>query len=351
MKKHLTLSSLVLTALMALVAVPTLSHTPDESTSYENTGWETKRPVMAAACYQACPWGELGDFVKDAMEPLGYEVILCRNCNGMRGPPLVSTAGMPPPLTDRDREHDTLHVTAPVDFGVTVADFLRAGYLGEYDNLRLIARIEDPMYLLVAVNKASGITDLTQVAEQEMPVRVLAGQGANEVLAYYGLTREKIESWGGSFGNSMMAMGDVEFDIIIDNIGSSAMNPESWQWTELAIQQELLFLPLPEPVIEEFVATGDYERASVKWGYLRGVDHELPTVARSGEVVFARADAPEEVIYDVARAIDAARGELKWYVRPYSIDPRTVWHSQEVPLHPGAERYYREAGYMPAEEE
>jgi hypothetical protein len=47
--------------------------------------------------------------------------------------------------------------------------------------------------------------------------------------------------------------------------------------------------------------------------------------------------------------MDAARGELKWYVRPYSIDPRTVWHSQGVPLHPGAAGYYREASYLPAE--
>ncbi len=36
---------------------------------------------MAAACETGCPWGELGDFVKEAMEPFGYSVILCRNCN------------------------------------------------------------------------------------------------------------------------------------------------------------------------------------------------------------------------------------------------------------------------------
>jgi len=42
-------------------------------------------------------------------------------------------------------------------------------------------------------------------------------------------------------------------------------------------------------------------RAVVKWGFLRGVDRPIPTVARSGHVVFARDDAPDQVAYDVAK--------------------------------------------------
>jgi len=322
---------------------------PDEATDFSDTGWASKRPVLASACVQACPWGELGDFVRDAMAPLGYDVILCRNCNRDRGPRLVATAGMPPPLGETDVAHGTVRVTAPVDFGITAAGFLAGGYHGDYPKLRLIARIEDPMYLLVAVTKASGITDLADVATKEMPVRVLAGEGADDVLAYYGLTRERIEAFGGSFGGSMGQEADAEFDIIIDSLGSSAMNPESWQWTRLSMARELVFLSLPQPLIDELAARRDYQPVTVKWGYLRGVNHELATVGRTGEVVFARADTPDDAAYDIARALDAARGGLKWYVRPYAIDPRTVWHSQDVPLHPGAERYYREAGYLPAE--
>src|SRR5882672_8584354 len=62
------------------------------------TGFDVKRPVLASACPHGCPWGELGDFVKAAMAPLGYEVILCRNCNRDQGPPIVSKASHPPEL-------------------------------------------------------------------------------------------------------------------------------------------------------------------------------------------------------------------------------------------------------------
>ena len=61
-----------------------------ENIDVGKTGWDVKRPVFAAACETGCPWGELGDFIKESMKPYGYSVILCRNCNRTYGPRLVS---------------------------------------------------------------------------------------------------------------------------------------------------------------------------------------------------------------------------------------------------------------------
>jgi hypothetical protein len=319
----------------------------DSSGDAGDTGWDVKRPVLASACPHACPWGELGDFVKQAMAPLGYDVVLCRNCNRDRGPRLVSTAGLPPALDALDALVGTMvRVNAPVDFGITAAGFLAAGAAGPYPNLRLIARIEDPMYLLVAVKADSGITDLADIVARRLPVTILAGSGAAAVFEHYGLTEEALTSWGGSFGRAMGATADAEFDVIIDDLGSSAMNPESSQWTALSQAHDLRFLDLPDALLDTLAQRPDYQRVTAKWGLLRGIDRDIATVGRSGEVVFARADTPNQAAYDTARAIDARRADLKWYVRPYAYDPRSVWENQGVRLHPGAERYYREAGYL-----
>jgi len=175
------------------------------------TGFDVKRPVLASACPHGCPWGELGEFVKEAMAPFGYDVILCRNCNRAYGPPLVSKGDFPPSL-DRQNLYvgTTTRVNAPVDFGITSADNLLFAYNGAYryekdgpyKNLRLIARIEDPRYLMVAVKAASGITDLSQIAEKKLPVKILADDrgSTSMVLEYYGLTKQAVASWGGSFG-------------------------------------------------------------------------------------------------------------------------------------------------------
>jgi TRAP-type uncharacterized transport system substrate-binding protein len=343
-KPHLRHVSLALTLLAAPGVLPAAAV---QAASPGPTGWAVRRPVMAAACPQACPWGELGDFVAEAMAPLGYEVILCRNCNRDRGPRLVATASVPPELDALDaRVGTTTRVAAPVDFGVTAAGILASAARRVYPDLRLIANIEDPTYLLVAVKAESGITDLSQIRARRLAVTILAGGGSTPVLEHYGITAEALATWGGSLGRAMGAGRDVDFDVIIDDLGSPAMNPESRQWPTLSQAYDLRFLDLPEELLDELASEPDYQRVTVKWGLLRGVDREIPTVGRSGEVVFGRADTPEQAAYDVARAIDEHRGALRWYVRPYSYDPDSVWRSQGVPLHPGAERYYREKGYL-----
>jgi TRAP transporter TAXI family solute receptor len=337
-----------------------------ETLEVGETGFGVKRPVLASACSNGCPWGELGDFVKEAMEPLGYEVILCRNCNRDLGPRVVSEAAYPPEISEVDiAVGTTQRVNAPVDFGITESSFLAAAIAGEggyadqgpYDNLRLIARIEDPYYLLVAVKADSGINDLGDIAEQELPARILGGGASDRVLEHYGLTQEAIASWGGSVGNAMVVGmlegANAEFDVIISELATPANNPESAYWAMYSQLHDLRFLDLPGELLDELVAEEPgMERVTARWGLLRGVDRAIDTVGRSGEAVFARDDTPEQAAYDVARAIDEHRGALKWFIRPYSYDSRTVWQNLDVPLHPGAERYYREQGYMagPADE-
>ncbi len=341
-----------------LLGVPPASG--QETIEVGETGFEVKRPVLASACPNGCPWGELGDFVKEAMEPLDYEVILCRNCNRDRGPRVVANASYPPELDAIDAATGTTsRVNAPVDFGVTESSFLASAHggfgryatEGPYDNLRLIAKIEDPYLLLAAVKAESGITDLAQIADERMPVRILGGGASERVLDYYGITREAVASWGGSIDSAMVVGmlegADADFDVIISELATPANNPESAYWTAFSQRHDLHFLELPEELLDEMVEEElGMERVVARWGFLRGVDRPIPTVGRSGEAVFARDDTPEEAAYDVAKAIDEHRGALKWFIRPYSYDSRSVWKNYDVPLHPGAERYYREMGYM-----
>lgn len=319
------------------------------------TGFAVKRPVMAAACLHGCPWGELGEFVRDAMAPLGYRVILCTNCNRAEGPRLVARAAHPPPLTAAEIALGSLpRVEAPVDFGVTESGFLAAAYDGRapyakdgpYRNLRLIAQIEDPTYLLVAVKRSSSIRDLEKIKTRRLPVRIWAtGAASAAVLEFYGLTSEALRSWGGTLSEGLPSR-DSPFDVLVSDLGSPANNPESAIWPAASERFDLEFLQLPEPLLERLARMPGERRVTAQWGLLRGLDRPIQTVGRSGEVIFCRSDTPEQAAYDVAKAIDTHHGVLKWYIRPYSYDSRTVWKDLDVPLSAGAARYYREQGYI-----
>jgi TRAP transporter TAXI family solute receptor len=335
---------------------------PQGTVEVGKTGFDVKKPVLASACEHGCPWGELGDFLTDAMQPLGYAVISCRNCNRDQGPPLVAQASYPPPLGFMDTfVGTTTRVDAPVDFGITESGLLAWAYdgrnnyaqSGPFRNLRLIAKLEDPTYLLVAVKADSGITDLSQIAQRQMPVTILGGDSpiAKPVLDSYGLTPSAVTSWGGSIVNAIVGgqAADPTFDVIVNELASPANNPESAFWTKVSQKYDLRFLDVPDKLLDQLAhdTTLGLTRVTAKWGLLRGVDRAIPTVARSGEAVFGRDDMPEQAAYDVAKAIDQHRDALKWYIRPYSYDSRTVSANLDVPIHPGAARYYREVGYMP----
>jgi len=344
--------SVIFFSVMILIVNPVQAQ---ETIDVGKTGWDVKRPVMAAACESGCPWGELGDFIKESMKSYGYSVILCRNCNRSYGPRLVSEHDYPPPLDEINlKDGVNERVDARVDFGVTSSAMLSAAYSGipagkgHYRNLRLIAKIEDPFYYLVAVKKESGIKDLARLKQLHLPVRIMGTDGnMMTILKYYGITADDIKSWGGKIGVTIEEALKGEFDIVAGFLASPSMNPESSLWTTLSQKFDIYFLELPEDLLKLIAQQNvDAEFVEVRHGLLRGVNRRIKTLGRSGESVFARDDTPEQAAYDLAKAIDENHGALKWFIRVYTYDPMTVWQNFGVPLHPGAEKYYREAGYI-----
>jgi len=317
-------------------------------------GIAEKKPVIAGSCV-TCPWGEIAEFVKEAMKPDGYDVQICFNCNRVDSPRFVAEGLTPPPLTPLDAaEGTTTRPDGPVDFGVTDALRAKWAYDALYDykddkphkNLRLVALIEDPVYFIIAVKANSDITNLRQIADTRMPVRIMTEGGPliDPILDYYGLTKKNVESWGGRFA-FIMAREKPDFDVMISAIGSLANNPESNAWYEMSQKFGLRYLELAPDLRAKMAAEFGLSNVELPQGYLRGVSRDIPTLGRSGDAILVRDDAPDGFAYDVAKAVDQHRDRLKWYDRPYSYDPRTVWQDFDVPLHPGAARYYRENGY------
>src|SRR5262245_43847206 len=176
-----TRCALAALAFLILWALPAPAQAQD-TTEY---GIAAKRPVLQASC-KHCPWGALADILKTIMAP-AYDVAVCYGCSGENGARYVSKRLMPPEVTDRlFAQGVSSRPDAPVDFGITQPEYVRRAYEGSYGykkdgpfaNLRLIARIESPAYLMIVVDKASGITDLRQIREKKMPVRIMMGPNA-----------------------------------------------------------------------------------------------------------------------------------------------------------------------------
>ena len=322
-------------------------------------GIAAKRPVFGGAC-KICPWGAMAEVVQAAMKPYGYDVQICHNCNAADAPRIVSEARLPPPyrpdaavpeiLAPRNAEG-----LGPVDFGAVAVQFLWNAYRGTgmyakekpRTNLRLIANIQDPSYVLVAAKAETGITDLSQIRQRRWPVRILSagiGSGLAPILDHFGLSKEAIEAAGGRIGN---APEDREhFDIAIGGGGVMTTAPEWRIWTEISQRFDLNFIELSDDLLAKLAREGEQERGIIPVGLYRGVARPIPTVVRTGTVIYGRDDMPEDFAYIVAKAMDERQELLQWKHLNFSYNVHNVWKAYEVPLHPGAARYYREQGYM-----
>jgi TRAP transporter TAXI family solute receptor len=320
---------------------------------------EQKKPVFGGAC-EICPWGAMAEVVKAAMSPYGYDVQICYNCNGADAPRIVSEARTPPTYKPNT---DIPEILAPrnapglgtVDFGAVAIQFLRNAYRGTgvyakekpRTNLCLIANIQDPSYVLVAAKAETGITNLSQLRTNGRPVRILiAGIGgdATRILAHYGLSRESIEAAGGHVGST--ADDREKFDVVIGGAGVMTTAPEWRIWTEISQKFDLKFIQLPDDLLDELAREGEEERGTIPPGLYHGVERPIQTVVRTGTAIYCRNDLPEDFVYLVAKAMDEQQQLLQWSHLNFSYNVHTVWKGYEVPLHPGAARYYQEKGYL-----
>ena len=140
------------------------------------------------------------------------------------------------------------------------------------------------------------------------------------ILSYYGLNRQTIESAGGRVANGNDPDARKDFDVVIAN-GSLGNAPEYNVWYEVSQRHDLTYVQLPDDLLDKLAQDPTVQRGVIPNGLLRGIDRSIPTVVRTGIAVYSRADAPEEFTYTVAKALD-------------------------LPLHPGASRYYRERGFV-----
>ena len=339
------------------------------------TGYAVKKPIMAGAGPTA-PWGAIAEIVKTAMKPYGWDIQICYGCaGGPRLARLVAKAAMATPaesiLAELPQEvrniiaKDAMATAAlptpkgPVDFGATGLELLDWAYLGINDfakdpgtpqkQLRLIAKIQEPTYYVIAVKADSGITSLSQIVEKKLPVQMVAmgtgGITTEKVLEYYGITGEKLKSFGGTM--APMYDRDKEANVIV-GFGSLTNAPEYNMWYQVTQKYDLKFLDLEPDLRQRLVRDFKYKEAVMPLNTFRGVDRPIPTVVRDGTVIFGRTDMPDDFAYTLAKALDEHQELLQWpnSSMNWSYNSHTVWQGLDLPLHPGAARYYKEKGYM-----
>lgn len=107
-------------------------------------------------------------------------------------------------------------------------------------------------------------------------------------------------------------------------------------------------LPMDEPWVDVFLeANSSYSRDTVPGGLYPGVDEDIPTFGARATVV-TRTDLSDDAAYQIVKSLFEGLDEFK-QLHPAlaNLQPEFMaTGALTAPLHPGAERYYREIGLI-----
>jgi len=203
---------------------------------------------------------------------------------------------------------------------------------------------------------------LAQIKKERVPLRLSTGQTARHALTKdttmftlsaamkaAGFAFADIRKWGGKI-QSVARPSHPDRRAAIESGAVNAVFDEGIKsWGQTAVDHGFRYLPLDGKIMKSLVAMG-YRASVVPKSRFRGMPEDVPTLDFSGWPMVVRADMPDEVAYALCEAIEARRDLMPTdNYKPLEVAQLCANDEEaprDVPLHPGAERFYRERGYL-----
>jgi TRAP transporter TAXI family solute receptor len=227
-------------------------------------------------------------------------------------------------------------------------------YDTKLDNLRGLVGGLDTYYLLAVAQKKLNIRSLREIKDKKLPVRLyslpvgsLGEFGGRQLLRAYGISYADIKAAGGSTTH-------VGYNVIVDafkdgraDVLLAVITPKHPSVSEIATFTDVVFLGLEPDVVQGLAPLG-YTPATMPADTFKNQPEPVGTVGVP-TVLITNKDLPEPVAFTVTKTLIESKDALvRGHAGLSAFDPQTAWRPEKlgIPLHPGAERAYREKGWM-----
>jgi len=236
-----------------------------------------------------------------------------------------------------------------IESAFVAADILGAAYNGENQfedkaqkNLRALGALYPETVQLVAQPDIQSVEDLAGQSVSSGSPGSGQYQLLTDLLDVHGLSRDDIDEDYSSFSQAAGKIAD-------GNLGASlitAGTPTS-SITELANSHDVNIVPLAGPEVDALLERQpQYTSVEMPAETYRGVDEPVQTLAVRA-IWATHAGVSDEMAYNVTKALyDNVETLAQVHVKGREISLETALESVTIPLHPGAERFYREQGVI-----
>jgi len=219
-------------------------------------------------------------------------------------------------------------------------------------NIRgITALFEEPFQFVI--QDRTGIKDFSEIKSKKYPLRHSPNKKGNfmeilceEVFRQYGFDYKELESYGGkiiynSYSESINLMRNGS----LDSLSGCSPIPTT-QFQELSGTHEISILPLGEDVIAALNKEFGTQKMVIPKDAYKFLKADVPTVA-ARNILACKADLPEDLVYEITKAIHEKYAFLSGiHVVLRGMNPEFMVNVGGIPLHAGAEKYYKEIGVI-----
>ncbi|MFC0178546.1 TAXI family TRAP transporter solute-binding subunit [Thorsellia kenyensis] len=218
-----------------------------------------------------------------------------------------------------------------------------AGFKKELTKLRGIANVY-PNYIQIIANSESGIQTLDDLKGKR--VSVGAPKSGTELNA-----RAIFKAAGFSYED----LGKVEFLPYAESVEliknrqldatlqSSGLGMAAFR--DLATNMQIVVVPIEKDIVEK-IGSAAYGAGIIPANTYEGQATDVPTVTITN-VLVTHEDVSDDVAYEMTKGVFENLDKLKnAHSAAKDINPETAHQNLPIPLHPGAEKYYKEKGLL-----
>jgi TRAP-type uncharacterized transport system substrate-binding protein len=213
-----------------------------------------------------------------------------------------------------------------------------------------------------AVHESTGITSLSQIKKERFPLklstRLVTPSALREnstmftvaaVMRAAGFTFAELRKWGGKIHLASRPSDPARRASIEKGTVNAIFDEGIKSWARTALENGFRFLPVEGAVLKSLVAMG-YRPTVMSKSRFPGMAEDITTIDFSGWPMIVRADMPDDTAYAICEAIEKRKEVIPTdNYKPLEIAQLFANDEEapyDVPLHTGAERFYREKGYL-----
>ena len=227
-------------------------------------------------------------------------------------------------------------------------------YKKKYPDIRCIGGSFSDNNLHWAAGQDTGAKTIEELIVSKRPIKITVGTvgtsdefSLRKILEGYGVTYKDIKSWGGKvffagYSDASTLLKDRHVDYAFANIA-----PPAAYLLDAKTGRPLRLLTFSDKTLTYLHEKYAYTKGTIPKSVYPGIMEADIVSPVMGTVAICHKSISDDAVYAITKAICENKDRLPDIHKSMRIfNPKTAWKNMPAPLHPGAERYYKEMGHM-----